>query len=266
MEKLEKLLNEAKEKGMPEDFLVEAKKIFEKAVEEKVSTLLEKEVNEKAKLISQFEAEKEELAQNLVEELEKYSINVIRDFLQEKKEEIEEAKRYKRAAEVLNIIEKTLKAYKFDVELNESEKIKELQNELNEYKNKVESLVSENEELKAELDKMKKEMIFENKTKELAETDKEKVRALVGDAFLYPIDEFQMKLNKVVEMVVNEEENSEKDFEVIKENYKFIKEEFEANENDEVSKEKIEEKNNEIINTNEPIFEIVNIAAKLLEK
>ncbi len=276
----DKLLSEAKEKGLPEDFLVEAKKLFDALIDEKENELNEKYeerlMEEKAKFITEYEAnaekERADFVASILEEAETYATKTVRDFIAEKAEEIESAMKYKAAAEALDSIVEAIKKYGIEVNIDTDEEFQKMNFALAEAESKIEKLEKKIVEYETKIENIEKEKIFEELTEDLSDSQKEKVKLLVGEsAFSFPTHEFAKVVFKAVSVIGEEAKEENSNVETLEEFARktasvIIEENVETVENDD-AEEINEEKNHENLNNDVDEFErAVMVAAKLLGK
>lgn len=198
---------------------VAAKALFEeKEAGEKKDEDEEKEDDE--------DSEKEELEEKLKtafellaearEEIISYQKNIegkVEEFIKENMERIPDADKYNRMVSVFESVKHSFEVNGFDLDSNAAlvesqEKYNRLEtlsekmlNLFEETKAKISSLESQNESLNEALEEAQREVIFEQRSRDLTETQVEKAKALVESVAFNSREEYEEGLSMIFEQI-----------------------------------------------------------------
>lgn len=189
-----------------ESFAVEREQLIEKAEEygemliEKADAygeLLKEEFEtEKKALIEQQQSFGEEIAKEYADNLENYAQYVVEQFVTENKAQLVEQRNFNRMKTAFEAIKNTLQEH--SVQIDPSNEFVKLNEEIELRTEKYNEVLEQLAEAKKELEKMKFTTIFEQKTNDLADTQKEKIQLMLEGMSFKSEDEYSKTLGVLI--------------------------------------------------------------------
>jgi len=161
---------------LSEEFKTKATSIFEAAVIARVNHEMEKVVD---KLQEQSAQELVEYKETIVEKVDSYLNYVVEQWMEENQLAIESGLRTEIAEDFMNGLKTLFKEHYIEVPEEKYDVLGELQTKAEELENKLNDAINENVATSKELMELKASKIFEEQTKDLAETEVEKLKKLV---------------------------------------------------------------------------------------
>jgi hypothetical protein len=208
---------------LSEDTLIKLKLMVEQAIQARTASLqeeIETVKKEAEKQIEQIKEKADEYAQYVVKEMsekiDSYAEYVVEKFIEENKASLIEHQEFLR---MKNIFEGVKRAFEEGfVKLDESDVVAELQSKLDESTEAYNKLFEETVALKKQIEEQQFAAVFENLTRDLAETQREKILKLIENVRFASVDEFKRGVELMIEEIVasskkeqmNEEGSSEK--------------------------------------------------------
>lgn len=202
---------------LSDDFVLKIQMLVTNAINEKVeqanSSCKEKidQITEKANAYAEYvleemtrktETEVQKIQEDLCEKVDNYCQYVVERFIEDNKDRWVELNEVNQTREVLAKIKKVFEENYFILEAtpaNES-----LVSDLKEAKETYKTLFNDHVKLKEEFENIKRKTIFEESTKNLADTQKEKVSKLIEGLKFNSEKEFSKGIKLMVEEVVKE--------------------------------------------------------------
>lgn len=158
--------------------------------------------DQRENLIEKAEEYAGTIAEEYANKLESYAQYVVENFVQENKESLIESRKYEKMCEVVEGIKNSLQE-SLNLVVEPSDETAELNGKLEESKNEYNKLAEAYANLRKEVADLEKKNIFESETKNLADTQKEKVQRLMEGTEVSS-DEYRRRLKLVVEEVSTE--------------------------------------------------------------
>jgi hypothetical protein len=181
---------------LSEEFRTKATSIFEAAVIARVNVEMEKVTS---KLEEQNQAQIDEFMGSIVEKVDSYLNYVVEQWMEENQVAVDSGLRTEISEEFISGMKKLFKeSYievpeeKYDVLGDMSDKIDTLSSELN-------ATIQENVELVKKFNDLKKQIVFEEQTKDLAATEAEKLKKLVEGVEFDSEDLYKEKISVIKE-------------------------------------------------------------------
>lgn len=180
-------------------------------------------VKEKAEEYGQMLQEKAEeygqfIAESTLEDASKYADYVVEKFVEEHQDSFIKESEYNRMKKAFDSIKESFESNMFSLDPSESDEEDSTETELKEAKEQYEKVFEELLEFKSKYNNLQKEILFEEKTKTLADTQKERVTALLESVNPKSLDEYGKSLDLIVTEVAKKtvitEEVDHKDNEV----------------------------------------------------
>ena len=194
---------------LSEDTLIKIKLMVENAIQERTAELqkqLEEAKAEAEKKIEYIKQKSDEYAEYVVKEMAEkidlYSQFVVEKFIEENKKALIESQEYSRMKKIFEKVKETFEEGLFQI--NEDQYIKELKNELEERIQAYNEIFEEATQLKKKLDEKKYEEIFNSLTKDLAETQREKISRLIKNVNFKDVDEYKRAIEIMIEELSSE--------------------------------------------------------------
>jgi hypothetical protein len=196
-EKIQSKVDELNEMHQNEiEVLTEQNAETVKSLEDEIEYIQEKAEAFGEMLQEKAEAFGEHIYESTLAESENYAEYVVEKFIEDNKESFLKEDEYKRMKKTFELIKESFQENLFDIEVQDSK----LKTELTEAKEQYEELFEDFKTIKSELEKVKKEHLFESKTKSLAETQKEKVTSLLESINAKSTAEY----GKAIDIIVSE--------------------------------------------------------------
>lgn len=215
---LKELLGSAE---LSEDTLIKIKLMIEQAIQSRISSLQEKIETlkkEHARKIKLIKAKADEYGQYVVQEMsdkvDAYAEYVVEKFIEENKAALIEHQEFSRMKDVFDNVKRAFEDGLF--KLDESACVSDLRAKLAESTEAYNKLFEETAALKKQLEELQYGVVFEALTKDLADTQREKISRLIENVSFASIDEFKRGVELMIEEIVassrkeqlNEEESS----------------------------------------------------------
>lgn len=197
---------------LSEDALIKMKLMVENAIQERTAELrkqLEEAKAEAEKKIEYIKQKSDEYAEYVVKEMaekiDSYSQFIVEKFIEENKKALIESQEYSRMKNIFEKVKETFEEGLFQI--NEDQYIKELKNELEERIQAYNEIFEEATLLKKKLDEKKYEEIFNSLTRDLAETQREKISRLIENVNFKDVDEYKRAIEIMIEELSSETKN-----------------------------------------------------------
>lgn len=192
---------------LSEDTLIKLKLMVEQVIQSRTSSLqeeIEAIKNESTLQVESIKAKADEYAQYVVQEMSEkvdaYVEYVVEKFIEENKAALIEHQEFSRMKNVFESVKRAFEDGLF--KLNESAYVSELQAKLAESADAYNKLFEETATLKKQLEEQQYGIVFENLTKNLADTQREKISRLVENVSFESIDEFKRGVELMIEEIV----------------------------------------------------------------
>lgn len=177
--------------------------MLQEKAEEYGQMLIEKADAYAETLIEQADQYGEAVAASTLEDANKYAEYVVENFIEENKQTLIKEDEYNRMKNVFESIKESFESNAFLIEATSESIDAAMQRELDETKEQYNKIFEDYSTLKAEVSSLKKEKIFESKTQNLADTQKEKVIHLIESLKPKSLDEY----GKAIDIIVSELDN-----------------------------------------------------------
>lgn len=161
-------------------------------VREEVATLDEAYANK-------LEEEKEIFKEELVEKIDGYLDYVVEQWLEQNEIALESGMKSDILESFVGGMKSLFEEHYIDVPEEKYDVLSELQEQVEELRNKLDETVASNVELRTQIIESKAEKLVESYASNLVETDKEKFLALVEDLEFDGLDSFDKKLKTICE-------------------------------------------------------------------
>lgn len=192
---------------LSEDTLIKLKLMIEQAIQARTSSLQEeiKAVkSESALQVESIKAKADEYAQYVVQEtsdkVDAYAEYVVEKFIEENKAALIEHQEFARMKDSFEGVKRAFEDAGF--KLDESAGTSALQAKLAESTEAYNKLFKETAGLRKQLNEQQYAMVFESLTKDLADTQREKISSLVENVSFASIDEFKRGVELMIEEIV----------------------------------------------------------------
>lgn len=166
-----------------------------------------KEINDKANAYAEY------VVEEMSQKVDDYCDYVIEKFIEEQKSQLVDSIEYSRMANTLKSIQEAFEVNYF--KLSEEPANKDIEQKLQESKLAYNELFEEHrtlrrniEEYSIYVDEMNRKAIFEEQTKNLADTQKEKIERLIEKANFSTIEEFSEGVQYMIEEIINPNNSS----------------------------------------------------------
>lgn len=177
-----------------------------KSLQEEINFITEKAeeygqmLQEKADEYGQF------VAEETLEDASKYADYVVEKFIEEHSDKFIKESEYSKMKNVFESIKKSFETNMFILESAEpDEDSKSDESELNEAKEQYSKIFDELVEMKTKYNNLQKEILFEEKTKTLADTQKERVIALLESVNPKSLEEYGKSLDLIVSEIAKKQ-------------------------------------------------------------
>ena len=198
---VENSINEKVEAAVEETKKTVAEELQPKidALTEQVATLETTHAEELAKISESANAYAEYVVSEMTSKIDTYAEYVVERFIEDNKTALIEAEEYARMKETFSKIKAVFEEQYFD--LVPTDRTSELEEQVAKVKGEYDSLFTELTEAKKENDEMRHAIVFESLTRDLAETQKEKVKTLIENVSFDSIGEFKKGVELMVKQV-----------------------------------------------------------------
>ncbi|MGB9694014.1 MAG: hypothetical protein ACPLYF_04145 [Fervidobacterium sp.] len=193
--------------GLSEDTLIKLKLMIEQAIQARTASLQEEIEAVKSNAALQIETIKEkadEYAQYVINEMSEkvdaYAEYVVEKFIEENKAALIEQQEYNRMKDVFEGVKRAFEVGMF--KLDESAGVAELQAKLADITEAYNNLFEETASLRKQLTEQQYAMVFESLTKDLADTQREKISKLIENVSFASIDEFKRGVELMIEEII----------------------------------------------------------------
>ncbi len=191
---LEALVNE--EATLSDEFKVKAETIFEAAIKSKLSEEIDRlEARYEEELAEEVKTTKEDL----VEKVDSYLNYVVEQWMEDNKVEVQNGLRTEIAEKFMNNLKDLFTESYIEVPESKVDLVDELAGEVEELEEKLNDQTGKAIAMAEELEAYKREAIIREASKDLAETQVEKLKTLVADVDFDDEEVFTEKVNTVKE-------------------------------------------------------------------
>ena len=191
---LEALVNE--EATLSDEFKVKAETIFEAAIKSKLSEEIDRlEARYEEELAEEVKTTKEDL----VEKVDSYLNYVVEQWMEDNKVEVQNGLRTEIAEKFMNNLKDLFTESYIEVPESKVDLVDELAGEVEELEEKLNDQTGKAIAMAEELEAYKRESIIREASKDLAETQVEKLKTLVADVEFDDEEVFTDKVNTVKE-------------------------------------------------------------------
>ena len=161
---------------LSEEFKTKATSIFEAAVIARVNSEMERVT---ARLEEQAQTQLEEHKAGLVEKVDSYLNYVVEQWMEENAIAIESGLRTEIAEEFMSGLQKLFKESYIEVPEDKYNVLDDMASKAEEFETKLNESIESNIKITKELNELKRTIVFEEQTKDLADTEVEKLKKLV---------------------------------------------------------------------------------------
>ena len=186
----------AEEATLSDEFKQKAEIIFEAAIQSKLTDeidRLEEKYNE------ELEAEIQSTKSDLVEKVDNYLNYVVEGWMEDNKLAIQNGLRTEIAEDFMNKLKDLFTESYIEVPEGKTDMVDELADQVEELESKLNETTEQAIEQAVELENLKKEAIIREHSKDLADTQVEKLKSLVGDVDFEDEETFSNKVATVKE-------------------------------------------------------------------
>lgn len=183
-------------KDLSEDFTNRAVSIFEAAVIARVNSEMEKVT---ARLEEESALQLEEFKTTLVEKVDSYLNYVVEQWMEENQLAVEQGLRTEVAEDFISGLKTLFQEHYIEVPEEKYNVIEDLEATSVALKEKLDESVTANIELTKELEALKREIVLEEETKDLTDTEIEKLRKLVEGVNFESEDLYREKVSVIKE-------------------------------------------------------------------
>lgn len=187
-----------------EDLIEKADEYAEKIREELIEKADEYATQVREEMIEQGEAYGQHLAEEYANKLESYAQYVVEQFVEENKKVLVENKHYEKMKSALDSIRGTL-AESLNLTVEQPDEVQALEDQLEESKADYNKLAASYAQLKESVETLERTQIFEESTKALADTQREKVQRLMEGMNTKSKEDYRRTLKLMVEEVIGGE-------------------------------------------------------------
>jgi len=166
------------DEDLSEDFKSKAKTIFEAAVSAKVKEIT---VEKEAQLEEELETKVEEIKDDLTEKVDSYLNYVSESWVQDNELAIERGLKSELTEDFINGLKKLFEEHYVEVPEDKFDVVEELANRLDEMEDKLNEEVASNISALQDIEELQREKIISEASKDLADTQVEKLKALSED-------------------------------------------------------------------------------------
>ena len=184
------------DEDLSEDFKTKAKTIFESAVASKVKEAL---VEAEAKLEEETTQKIEEIKDDLTEKVDSYLNYVSESWVTENELAIERGLKSELTEDFINGLKKLFEEHYVEVPEDKFDVVEELANRLDEMEDKLNEEVASNIGAQQDIEELQREKIISEASKDLADTQVEKLKALAEDVDFESTETFVEKVSTLKE-------------------------------------------------------------------
>jgi len=184
------------EEGLSEDFKKKASTIFEAAVHAKVVDEVNKRMEDQAK---ELDASKEEFQKDLSEKVDGYLTYVVEEWMKENELAIERGIRAELVEDFMSGLKTLFTEHYIDLPEEKVDMVDDLFTKVEELEGSLDEEINRGVELQKELAQYKKDDALKQATKDLADTDSEKISKLAEGIEFENTEQYIEKLNVLKE-------------------------------------------------------------------
>jgi len=184
------------DEDLSEEFKSKAKTIFESAVASKVKEAL---VEAEAKLEEETTLKIEEIKDDLTEKVDSYLNYVSESWVTENELAIERGLKSELTEDFINGLKKLFEEHYVEVPEDKFDVVEELANRLDEMEDKLNEEVASNIGAQQDIEELQREKIISEASKDLADTQVEKLKALAEDVYFESTETFVEKVSTLKE-------------------------------------------------------------------
>jgi len=184
------------EEGLSEDFKKKASTIFEAAVHAKVVDEVNKRMEDQQK---EVEASKEEFQKELSEKVDGYLTYVVEEWMKENELAIERGIRAELVEDFMSGLKTLFTEHYIDLPEEKVDMVDDLFTKVEELETSLDEEINRGVELQKELAQFKKDDALQQSTKDLADTDSEKIAKLAEGIEFENTEQYIEKLNVLKE-------------------------------------------------------------------
>ena len=184
------------DEDLSEEFKSKAKTIFESAVASKVKEAL---VEAEAKLEEETTQKIEEIKDDLTEKVDSYLNYVSESWVTENELAIERGLKSELTEDFINGLKKLFEEHYVEVPEDKFDVVEELANRLDEMEDKLNEEVASNIGAQQDIEELQREKIISEASKDLADTQVEKLKALAEDVDFESTETFVEKVSTLKE-------------------------------------------------------------------
>ena len=184
------------DEDLSEEFKSKAKTIFESAVASKVKEAL---VEAEAKLEEETTLKIEEIKDDLTEKVDSYLNYVSESWVTENELAIERGLKSELTEDFINGLKKLFEEHYVEVPEDKFDVVEELANRLDEMEDKLNEEVASNIGAQQDIEELQREKIISEASKDLADTQVEKLKALAEDVDFESTETFVEKVSTLKE-------------------------------------------------------------------
>ena len=184
------------EEGLSEDFKKKASTIFEAAVHAKVVDEVNKRMEEQSK---EVDASKDEFQKELTEKVDGYLTYVVEEWMKENELAIERGIRSELVEDFMSGLKTLFTEHYIDLPEEKVDMVDDLFTKVEELEGSLDEEINRGVELQKELAQFKKDDALKSATKDLADTDSEKISKLAEGIEFENTEQYIEKLNVLKE-------------------------------------------------------------------
>jgi len=184
------------EEGLSEDFKKKASTIFEAAVHAKVVDEVNKRMEEQSK---EVDASKDEFQKELTEKVDGYLTYVVEEWMKENELAIERGIRSELVEDFMSGLKTLFTEHYIDLPEEKVDMVDDLFTKVEDLETSLDEEINRGVELQKELAQFKKEDALQQSTKDLADTDSEKIAKLAEGIEFENTEQYVEKLNVLKE-------------------------------------------------------------------
>jgi hypothetical protein len=182
--------------NLSEEFFIQVRTLFEAAVDQKLKAIAEEIA---PALQEQFEGKLGEITVNLTEKIDDYLDYVVEEWMQDNKLAVETGIKSTLSENFILGLKKLFEMHYVDVPAEKYNVLDGLYEQTSNLQNDLNTIIHENMDLKKQLLISECAGIFINETKDLADTQVEKLASLIENIDFSSIDEYKTKLSTLKE-------------------------------------------------------------------
>ena len=184
------------DEDLSEDFKAKAKTIFEGAVAAKVK---EQMIEAEAKLEEETTQKIEEIKDDLTEKVDSYLNYVSESWVEENELAIERGLKSELTEDFINGLKQLFEEHYVEVPEDKFDVVEELANRLDEMEDKLNEEVASNIGAQQDIEELQREKIISESSNDLADTQVEKLKALLEDVDFENVENFVEKVSTLKE-------------------------------------------------------------------